>query len=60
MCTTSSLSISVDGRSGHFQVLAIVNSASVNMGLHVSFRIMVFSDPIHSHNDFSTHTGNSG
>ena len=34
---------SVDGYLGCFYVLVIVNSASVNIGVHVSFRIMVFS-----------------
>ena len=34
---------SVDGHFGCFQDLAIVNSAAVNIGVHVSFRIMVFS-----------------
>ena len=33
----------VDGHLGWFHVLAIVNSATVNTGVHVSFRIMVFS-----------------
>ena len=50
-----SLSIPVDGRLGHFQVLAIVNSAAMNIGVHVSFQIMVFSGPIHSYNNFSIH-----
>ena len=34
---------SVDGHSGCFHVLAIVNSASVSIGIHVSFWAMFFS-----------------
>ena len=34
---------SVDGHLGCFRVLAIVSSAAINIGLHVSFGIMVFS-----------------
>ena len=33
---------SVDGRLGCFHVTAIVNSAAVNIEVHVSFQIMVF------------------
>ena len=35
---------SVDWRLGCFYVLTIVYVAAVNIGVHVSFRIMVFSD----------------
>ena len=34
---------SIKGHLGCFQVLAIVNSAAVNTGVHVSFPIMFFS-----------------
>ena len=34
---------SVDGRVGFFHALAIVNSAAMTVGVHVSFRILVFS-----------------
>ena len=34
---------SVDGHLGRFQVLATVNSAAVNIGVHVFFRNRVFS-----------------
>ena len=33
---------SVNGHVGGFHVLAIVNSASVNNGIHVSFSVLVF------------------
>ena len=34
---------SVHGHLGCFYVLAVVNSAAVNIGVHVSFRIVIFS-----------------
>ena len=34
---------SVDGHLGCFHVLAVVNYATVNIGVHVSFQITVFS-----------------
>ena len=44
-CGTSSLSIemSISGHFGYLHVLAVVNSAAMNTGVHVSFWIMFFS-----------------
>ena len=41
-CTTSSLSL-CQSMDIYFHVLAVVNSASVNTGVNVSFQIMLFS-----------------
>ena len=38
-----SIHSSVDGHLGCFHVLVIINSAAMNTGIHVSFRIMVLS-----------------
>ena len=43
LCISTTISLSVDGHLGCFHVLAIVNSAAVNNGIHVSFSILVSS-----------------
>ena len=49
---------SVDGHLGYFHVLAIVNSAAMNIRVHVSFWIMVFSGYMPSSGIAGSH-GNS-
>ena len=39
---------SVDGHLGCFYVLTVVNSAAMNIGVHVSFTIVVCSGYMHS------------
>ena len=43
MCHNFFVCSSVDGQLGCFHVLAIVNSAAVNTGVHVSFSILISS-----------------
>ena len=43
ICTTAFLSISTDGNIGCFHVLAIVNSAVMNIGVHISLSVLVSS-----------------
>ena len=48
---------SVDEYLGGFHVLAIVNSATTNTGVHVSFRIAVFSGYMPSSGTAGSHGG---
>ena len=47
----------VAGRLGCVRVLAIVNSAAMNTGLHVSFSVMVFSEHMPSSGIIGSHGG---
>ena len=42
------IDLSVDGYLGCFHVLAIIHSAAVNIGVHVFFSLMVFSEYVPS------------
>ena len=42
-CHVSFIHASVEGHLGCFLILTVVNSAALNIGVHVSFRINVFA-----------------
>ena len=43
MCHSFLIHSSADGHLGFFHVLATVNGAAMNTGVHVAFSVMVFS-----------------
>ena len=49
MCHIFFIHSSVDGYLGYFHVLTIVNSASVNIGVHVPFWTIIFSEYMPRH-----------
>ena len=54
----SFIHLSVDGHLGYFYVLAIINGAAVNTGVHVSFQMIVFYQCM-PRSGFGTSCGNS-
>ena len=48
--------LSVNGHVGCFHVFVIVNSAAVNTGVHVSFKIVVFSEYMLLEKETATHS----
>ena len=51
---------SVDGHSGRFHVLAVVNSGTINTGVHVSFQMMVFSSYVSRNGTSGSYDGIGG
>ena len=54
----SFIHLSVDGHLGYFYVLAIINGAAVNTGVHVSFQMIVFYQCM-PRSEIGTSCGNS-
>ena len=51
---------SIDGHLGCFHVLTIVNSAAMNIGMHVSFLIRAFVFFVYMYHFFCTHSSIDG